>query len=1025
VLLRLPEGCVARVPASTIGAVDWSGSMIIDTRCASAQRCMAAIQAASSDTVFHGFGITTGRVDDVDAFAVKTEGTTLMAAAKALIDADVSGPDSNIVIITDCESVKDHAVAYAAICDRIHFTDRRVLLIGVGDRHVIHDLQSLIPAACAGQIFYLHIPEGSENAPTQCIRDILQSTHVNIRGDVTFLLPGASVLLPIGADIADVRIDKKALSDLTHVLLVGGADNDIDIDCIVKAVCDTITRQYNAVLATVRREGMRDTEAILTPVRALAAAELRSIETMYAMEAQVLHAAELYADGNTCSTAQRHALQYIRRAPGTESVLQRLRDLKALVDGHGRVHMMRHAMLAARLLDRSSRGSGGGDVVAAKPSRSVDLYSSTHHALATLETTDAAVNVTADTLDSVFPRGTFACVVTGACKENSCCLVAMGQVNRKQTLVGAVIPLVTTSFDVSTAPYDFRAAYTCFQSGKQHAFGSDIGDVNGIVGVFPGNSRAACAALPAILSEIGTGRWDSPLEGLKPMLALLIGVEHVLQTPPVNCHFARVLAIGWAGAAARTQTPEPGTSMLTAAYRLLRSAMHKPFDMLGLTYMRSSLWSALLFTMQCTHDVLVGKEFALPDTSDFRKMLDVEGIAVAARLALKTRLTIASTYVTFRKTLHQRVGVNPLFVDDVRCLHMTPRLRGAPTDFGAESETEAAFLDAGLAISPRIRPNVRAAFWTAIEHGGAFVPAVLTAFDAPQQWVRAMEEAELRDRREALEAEIREATERCRRAYWSSLQTLPVMFPGRTSVTLRRCNGVVEYLPVTIASWVSPTLCKNHPTMLLKNVCCAMDHPDFMTHDSERYMRDVLGGAAQPLPRFHATMTGWYVHGGLSADTLLGYARQAWPTAPLDAVTDAVSQWLLVNTAHKYIVANPHVRDGKAVCVALGHDPHAPAACWEEADEEMRRVMYGDREEWSYARAVVEFLLAAGERDDVFDAQAFQRELVAHRCFTVPFKTYMTRLGHTEIMTTHAEVAKRVYAEMACRVRDERIACLA
>jgi hypothetical protein len=1059
------------------GCVDHSGSMG-GHRSRLAGECMEVVQAASSHASFYGFGNTSRRIDmsSVAHFAARNEGTALVCAAQSLASATQDGVafDANVIIITDCEGVSDHAAAFAVVQKNIDFTNRRILLIGIGSNHTIHDLQALIPNEYGTQVFYLNVDDSTTitpaSLPRQNIRDILHSVPVKVRGTTHFLLPGSSFLLPIGTTIEEVHVQSRALIEIPH-RIEHVEVTPASIQDLSNAAASNLTRMYNAALASLRLKRPASAgvvESTLAAVRALAAAEVESLQRIVdglptadgvADLRSVIASAESFATTGVVPPAhdRRAVATALRRSPAETSDLQLLQDIRDMVNGPPTSEAV---AAATDLLNMSSRGMMGSGRTAKLLSRvagkqNLQLYADVHAKLTALPHADAVPNADADALDAVYEPGTFECVVSA--EYEHCCLVAVGALNRRP-LVGAVDPQVSFPTKVGRVPYDFRAAHTCLDN-PGHCFRSDVGDVNGIVGVFPGNSRAGAVALPAILSEIGTGDWKSPCAGLKALLALLVGVEHVL-AKTTDRAFARVLAVGWAGVAARTSCRiisckgevEPSAvpvSGLHNAHALMQSALAEPLKYLGPQICRPSLWEALLFAVQVVSEVLGEERFGLPCPVAFRLSLEMEQIASAAKFVLKPKSNpdqVAAfdaerkALAQFQSTIVQRVGLKTTEAVN-RALAGSGFLQAAvpmdfnATDFSQENEAETAFLNTHLWLlqhaSGETRRRTRAAFWKAVSLNGANTLAVQHAYEFPESWEAEARAAEAEKQEVDRVANAERMDRVCRTTFRYAAGTLPVMFVGYASVTFRKPgSGQVTRAGMS----TDPTL--QTSTGLLKDVNCSMDSPGFLVQSTSHYLSGVLGLAKMAMPHFHARMAATYKH-QKTLEALTAAAKQYWAaTASAVEIERSVYQWLTQQQVFECVTGMTDVfgadvsggRTAEDICVSVGVDAHAPAADWSSHDAALRAEMYGTNVEWSYSRAVVEFVLATRRDrsvDGVFDPLPFLRKLSVHRAFVTPYTAYKGLLEQSGVFDVSLEKTIRdIYEDMVKGTHLDRLAVL-
>lgn len=1063
-LIRIPTNSSHK--SDSAGCVDHSGSML-GHRSRLASQCMQIVQRASVDTAFYGFGNCSRKIQVTEyaSFTARSEGTQLVAAANSLVSATQDGMmlDANIVIITDCEGVNDHAAAFAIVRKQIDFTNRRVLLVGIGRNHTIHDLQSLIPAEFGTQVFYLNVDDsGGWTLEETDIKNILHSVAVTVAGTTHFILPGSSFLLPIGSTIEDVRMQSKALVEIPHSIEQVELSQQ-SIHEVTNAAASSLTRMYNASLASLKLQRPASETAVdseLAAVRATAAAELACVQRMVqglpgtdnvANLESVIASAELFAStGIVPSVHDRRAISTaLRRVPGETSDLELLETIRDLVNGPPSFEAI---TAATDLLNQSSRGMMGSGKTAKLLSRvagkqNLLLYADVHAKLTALPGGSAVPNADADVLDTVY-AGAFECVVSAEFEH--CCLVAVGALNRRP-LVGAVDPQVSFPTKVGRVPYDFRAVHTCLDN-PSHSFRSDVGDVNGIVGVFPGNSLAGAIALPAILSEIGTGDWKSPCAGLKPLLALLVGVEHVLDKTTDKA-FARVLAVGWAGVAARTNcrmltcngeadSKAAPASALVNAHALMQAAFAEPLKYLGPQICRPSLWEALLFTMQVVSEIFGEERFGLSCPAAFRLALETAKIASAAKFLLKPKTNpdqlVAfeaerKQLLEFQATILQRVGFKGTetvtqALSEHGFIQATIPLHFSPSDFSRENDAETEFLNTHGWIfkdaSADTRRRTRAAFWKAVSLSGTNSLEVQQAYEFPESWeaaALATESVWIEEQKAANAAKIDSL---CRTLFRFAAGTLPVMFLEVPGVKLRApLTGEV----VQASMSTNPTV--EESTGLLKDLNCSMDSPGFLVQSTSQYLSGVLGRRKMPMPHFHARMAIMYRH-QKTLSVLVESAKEQWgATASASEIERCVYQWFTQQKAFECVSRLSESDMGSAtaasICEALGYDVRAPAAMWKDEDSFLRAEMYGTNEEWSYERAVIEFFLALRRNtsaDGVFDPLPFLEKLSVHRAFVTPYSAYKTLLVGAGV--PDCDSVRDIYNEMVKQSHLSRLAVL-
>ena len=1057
-------------PRDLACTIDHSGSMAANCRVANARSCAAVLASLSRNTSFFGFGDTIARLIP-GKYVAMNQGTRLSAAANALIEAaGQPGIDASatVVIITDCESVTDYAAAFTKLQSSLSFAGRRYVLLGFGSNHAIHDLMTLIPAEHAEQGCYINVSDTTTAIPTASIEAAMQTAAVQFQGRTVFVKPGTSYLVPAGVAPVDIVVDGRPA--LEYSVSSPPVTEEL-LAVLAEAAACTATRVYNGALSVLKRSAAAHSQAVLQPVRDLVRNELLYLERVLdrlrmssdygAVLERVQRVAEATSAGNPAPVASRDAVDLcrgvLRRPPGVERLLDLLRKIKALVDGPPSAEAY---AAAAELFDATSRGNLSTASLSKLCARvaerqDVNLYQAVHKRLTQLETgsgtgTGTGLGLTKDEEDFAaavdkYAEGEvgwpFECVVTTS--SDNCCVVATGKVSRRP-LVGAMNPTATRAVTVDLTPYDLRAVYTCLGNGvvgDAHTFRSCVGDVDGIVGVFPGNSRAAEGAFTALTSEIGTGSWTSPVGGLMGLVSLLVGVEELLARGRDDA--ARVLAFGFLGVAARVKCRVPASNGevrkedplvtgLVASERLLTAASLAPSVYLGPQFMRAGLWTALAYAIALLHSM----RESTPgwDQAALANALQVYEIAAAASWAVQpcSRTDEASypgemkTITAFRREVASRIGLSShappvpvpapvpapvVLKDSLRAflaLPMTYTYTDA-VDMSRESVAESVFLSAHLPRAyleqPLLRPGARAAFWASVGSNISCVSIeALAAFSNPGAWETGMS-GKFTQLREAAHAfAVQELREACTIAYRNATDTTPLTIFDAAVLNVLLPEEPRITAPAVVAFGNEEGICAGIRTGM-PSVCTTMDSPKFLrgsvgSHLACAYPRDGRPCYTPSIPRMHATLMAWWTKLAVREDdVVLGLARGEWPAVDVGMLETFVRQWLFQRRAFDVVKTGPADMDAAEACRRMGLDTStSTAAAWDARDTELRAMLYGASiKEWSYEEAVVHFYVSL-KRDTrvdsrIFNARPFLGALAKHRRFVLPRRIYEASLA--------------------------------
>ena len=1005
--------------------IDHSASMgFYNGRADNAKRVAAAIAEASRNTAMYGFGNSASPVT-VSTYKPLQQGTYLAAAATAMLEATAAlataskTHNATVAIITDCEDVKDFTAAIEKL-RTLRFHNRRYLLVGLGPQASIHALMALIPPEHAEQGFYVAIPDGYDaTVPVKDIHDALHAVSVQYYGTTVFVKPGASYLVPAGVPADAVHVDGRPLLAAGEVLLQREVTRH-GIDALACAVASTVTRCYNGTLSmrkAVEFNDPRFTEHLFT-IRELVRTELSFLESLLAPTDIQTRAAEVAEERSRSQTppsaltmtpevASRRAAASLRcrslllqNLSGAQELLKTLREIKTLVDGP--IDARAYAE-AARLFNATSRGNMSMASLSRLENRVAErqdltLYNETHKLLVTL-TPDGGTFPHADAFDAyarTLPDWPFADVIT---TDEDGSLVAVGFVERRP-LVGAMNPCVTSVHTVdSDAPYNILAVHALNTD-----FRSAVGQVNSVVGVFPGNSQASAVTFRVMTSVIGTGSWSSPTGGQLGLFSLLVGVERLLKSGRMQA--AKTLSIGWAGVAARLKTrvlqangqcaDSAAEYMLglAAADQLLVAAAEVPCEYLGPQIMRPGLWTALDYAMDVAHSVLgtvpAWDRAALKTAIDVQKIVEAASWACQPISATDDADYDAETQVilTAQRTVYARLGHYDAmehastWLDSVSVSVATvttalrPALRtfiATPLPYTRTTETpdglrenvkEADFLDTytrHLMTSPEQRPAIRAAFWTAFHtNAKRLTPAIMEAYADPAAWQASIPFKAHAVRTKASKTVIAALQQKCETAFHNATDNvLPLTFFDARSIKLVGWDGQVFEDAVGIGNDAGP--CSGMRTGVLKTVCTALDSPHFLQKNSlgrymaGRYMAATYAGATSTyavyIPAFHATMTSWFSKAGITSPvTATTLACGTWPGISPTALGKYIQQWFFQRKVYDLIKAIPAeaVVPSTADIIAVARiNTAAPeagfsaAADWGPEDTSAREEAYG------------------------------------------------------------------------------------
>ena len=1079
---------VAAAPATAVVPVSWACpacTFLNNTTAVSTLTCQMC------ETPFN---VTSASAQKEKAKDATTEAS--VSAAAAATPVSISGvctrERSVVVVLTDCEQLSDHRAAIARRPLTL-FDDRAWLMFGSGPCANIHDLMALVPIKSAEQGFYISVSDSSWfETPTQAIRDVMHSVSIKFRDRTVYVKPGMSYLVPAGIAVDELYVNGAVVAEadapsrpVTNELL----------DVVGLAIRDSVTRRYNGVLSMLKAVDLRNEAFVfeMDTVRRLIDTELSFIEDVIGIK-EVLDRAEqvasrgsigpvgvgvgvgvdvdAYSDTDAARARRRDTIR--RGVSGVQELLDMLRQVKRVVQGPVNAAAYTEAM---KLFNATSRGNMSEEALLRLGTRvagrvKLDAYEEVHKLLTSM-TSDRGSFPDADALDDAarhLPDAPYQDVITG---DEDGCLVAVGDIVRRE-LVGAMNPCDAWAKCVDSAPYDVFAVHM-----MNVRFRSAVGQVNGIVGVFPGNSQAASIAFSVIASVIGTGAWTTPVHGQLGLFSLLIGVEKLLKQGRTDT--ATVLALGWAGVAARVKsrvmlsngtvsTDAPALPGLTAAAALLIAAAAEPWLYMGPQIMRPGLWLALDFATAKAQEVL--GTVPMWDRAALQKAALVQEVVSAASWAMQPLHSKGDTLRyseevktlwALRRDIYLRIGyyaaegamtADTTTATETMLPQRTP-LRPAVADFLAvkpaytytadapdgtrEGVKETAFLDMHLrdvtaaSGGTEARRAARAAFWTAVANDADRVSSdILAAFNAPDVWeasvvVKAVE------RKHALLKSVIEGVERlCVLAFNNAVDdALPLTFFDVTQVVLLGRDGTTTRSPISGVS-------EGRPTGMPSDVCTALDSPYFLQPNSVgRYRSATYANGvcsyAPALPALHSTLAAWarQRHAPKDADAALqlACATGKWSDVPDATREKYVKQWFFQKRAHEIVATWPlsSPMTLEAVCDALGVDTtsslFASAAEWHATDDtSLRESLYGGVKEWSYEMAVVAFYISFSTRDSVtgaWNAQPLLAALSTHRRFVLPRHIYDTSLlvhGCAKPSTLTSEV----FSGIVNRVYNER-----
>ena len=923
-----------------------------------------------------------------------------------------------VVVLTDCESLKDHASAIAKIPPG--FFDGRVwLMFGSGPSANIHDLMSLVPVRNAEQGYYIAVSDNPrDETPSLAIRDVLNSVAITFQGRTVYVKPGMSYLVPAGVSADELYVNgvvvhdappRPATLDVLHVL--------------GQAMADSVTRRYNGVLSMLKTVDARNATFVehLEIVRRFIRDEMAFLDDVIGIT-DIMQRAEHVASAGAgagvgvaeTETVRQRRRDTIRRGiEGTQILTDALRDIKRVVDGP--VDAAAYAA-ATRLFNATSRGNMSQAALARLGARAVGRVSLSAYAdmqkLLTCMTPDRGTFPNADAIDDaarLLSDAPFLDVITG---DEEGCLVAVGELKRRP-LVGVMNPCSAMAETVDTSPYDICAVHV-----MNTRFRSAVGDVNGVVGVFPGNSQAAAIAFGVIASVVGTGDWNTPARNQLGLLSLLIGVETALKAKRMT--IAATLALGWAGVAARVKTrllrangevDSESTLLdgLTAASMLLIAASSEPCSYMGPQLMRPGLWLALDYAMAQAQHVL--GTTPMWDRAALQHAAVVQDIVAAASwafqpLASKDNVARYAEEVkvlsAVRRGIYSRIGryateamlcSSGLDLDGVKAAVRPVALRPALTAFltfnppytycndvvnaNVEGVLEAAFLDACLQSVVHdgvTRREARAALWTAVATDSDRVTTeIMTAFASPTDWEAGLASKALAHKDAMLKPIVDDLMRLCTLAYNNAVDDmLPLTFfdtPLSGSVTLKN-GGTDDVFESPIAKGRVLGVCSGRHTGMPEKICMAMDSVHFLQFNSVgKYLSSTYAQGvtsyAPGLKLFHATLMGWCSNNESvkTPEDVLTLMRltKTWSDVPTATKEKYVRQWFLQKHVYETVktwstshVDTPLTID--AVCNVLGIAcTLTRAAKWTERDAVLRAQVYGSVPEWSYEVAVVAF----------------------------------------------------------------------
>ena len=699
------DACVLLPIPDAVVAVDASGSMTYNAtaRVQQARLCLSTVEELNGGrTAISKFGVVSTKVSNAASFLIDNDvGTAFVAAANGLAAsyedlrrvtaaATTRPPPVNAVFVTDCEQVSDKLAA-----KRVFETlplQGAVVFIGVGDKHTISSLMSVAPERCEGQTFYIKVPERPAAAacadgldvPVNEIRDALLSVQIeytvrdargsHVRTVNVRVLKGADYLFPAGVQVNDIFVCGKPLSAVARSV------DFVDDDAVVMvqelrrysgAATLNVVRAYNFALSKLelephRREVMPVVVDLATRELAFIAALRRRVleENVSAEEIAIartaIGTAACGAASAACMSSVRSTVRRMRYPSGVSSLAAAddiVEVFRTLRDRICRPPDAASVSLANQLLNAMGRGRMSGAEVSrllgkAAQKQDAELYATIANDLQVYEdareadggaataTAPRYASPEADVLDGLVEVP----VVCTATFESAGCMVAVGSL--KRSLAGAMDPLVTCVLGVSREPYKIQAVRLCGEDG----FRASAGFANGIVGVFPGDSVGAAVALKLIASNMATGDWNTVIQGLRPLLALLAGVVCLHKQPqtPSALEFAETLVHGFLGVAARTQCrvlgpngtadlTTPVVSGLTACRTLLLRAFAAPMAYAGSSVMSVDYWLALEFAMRYAAARL-GENYAVPARpAEFTAVLIVSGIARSANFFVTPR----------------------------------------------------------------------------------------------------------------------------------------------------------------------------------------------------------------------------------------------------------------------------------------------------------------------------------------------------------------------------------------------------
>ena len=592
------------------------------------------------------------------------------------------------------------------------------MCIGVGDKHTISSFIAAIPERCEAQTFYIKVPERFKGrdkelaVPVDAIRDALLSVQIEYlerdghgrvaRSVDARVLKGEDYLFPAGVQPNDISLYGKPLGILETPIEFVVEDTAVTLQQLQRyctAATLNIVRAYNFALAKLELDSSRRS-SVLTAVIDLANQELAFItslrdrvveEDVTSAEIEAarmgIHAAARGAVSSASVALLRKTVRRMRDPAGGSSlaaaddIVNILRELRNRVQAPPNAESV---ALANNLLDVVGRGCMGSGSVASllgKIARrqNAGLYDAVANDLEMYEegidTSDTLqeryASPEADLLDSLVTvkpvcTATFECI--GA-------LVAVGSLER--SLAGCENPLLTRVVGpISREPWKIQAVRLAGDGG----FRASAGFANGVVGVFPGDSRGAAIALRLIASNMATGDWNTAVHGLRSLIGLLAGVVYLLKqshetSTESSIEFANLLTHGFIGVAARTKCrvlsaagtadlTTPLVSGLSACRTLLLRAFLAPFAYTGTKIMSADYWLALEFALRYAAPLL-GENYEIPERpAEFTQALVNSSIARFAMLFVTPRASTSDrdAFDEQKRVINQFIKNVPLFV---------------------------------------------------------------------------------------------------------------------------------------------------------------------------------------------------------------------------------------------------------------------------------------------------------------------------------------------------------------------------